>query len=168
MAVEIYYNWLMNRPWTDPKTHRLADKFWIPRGQDNIFLDQDSNYFTLSISVFLFAEPHTVNSTEIWPVTVLWGLEINITVLQRCCGLVPCLCFPLPLFSLFWRLTSLFIKTGPASLDQMKNSSLNYKFDCTQDFSTITSSPKPPVTHPQKKNDTRERKRRKTTPRQRQ
>lgn len=53
-------------------------------GQDNIFLDQDSNYFMLSISVFLFVEPHTVNSTEIWPVTMLWGLEMNSIVLQQC------------------------------------------------------------------------------------
>lgn len=116
-------------------------------GQDNIFLDQDSNYFMLSISVFLFVEPHTVNSTETWPVTMLRGLEINIWVLQQCWvskwlskGLSR-LSFPLPLFFLFWRLTSLFIKTDPATLDQMKNSSLNYKFDCTQDLSAITSPP---------------------------
>lgn len=53
-------------------------------GQDNIFLDQDLNYLMLSISVFLFIEPHSVNSTEIWPVTMLWGLEINISVFQQC------------------------------------------------------------------------------------
>lgn len=59
------------------------------------------------------------------------------------------LLFPLPLFCLFWGLTSLFIKTDPASLDQMRNSTLNYKSDCTQDlFPAITSAPKPPVTHP--------------------
>lgn len=63
-----------------PSGGRILDS----SGQDNIFLDQDSNYFTLSISVFLFVEPHSVNSTEIWPVTVFWGLEINISVFQRC------------------------------------------------------------------------------------
>ena len=35
------------------KKHRLEEEFWILLGQDNIFLDQDSNCFSLSISVVL-------------------------------------------------------------------------------------------------------------------
>lgn len=86
-------DWWRTTEYGDLYSHLLTDSWavleWSPNtpsggqildrsGQDNIFLDQDRNYFTLSISVFLFAEPHTVNSTEIWPVTALLGLEMNI------------------------------------------------------------------------------------------
>ncbi|KAG7241848.1 hypothetical protein INR49_024818 [Caranx melampygus] len=47
-------------------------------------------------------------------------------------------------------LTSLFIKTELASLDQMKDSSLNYKFNCTQDLFHNYVISQPPTTHPQK------------------
>lgn len=44
-----------------PSGGRILDSF----GRDNIFLDQDSNYFMLNIGVSLFAEPYSVNIAEI-------------------------------------------------------------------------------------------------------
>lgn len=121
---------LITDSWTDlewvPKT-QSGRKILDSSSRDNIFLDQDLNYFMLSM--FLFVEPHTVNSTEIWPLVMFKGLEMNIRVFQvgrLLKYVIPVLSSPSVFF--FWRLTSLFIKTDPASCDQMKNSSLNYKF----------------------------------------
>lgn len=74
MAAEIYAETLevtheqtLNDAQKTPSGRRILDS----SRQDNIFLDQVSNYVMLSISVFLFVEPRSVNSTEIRPVTVL-------------------------------------------------------------------------------------------------
>lgn len=48
----------------DAQKPHLENEFWI---QDNIFLDQDSNYFMLSGSaptLSLFVQPHSVNSAK--------------------------------------------------------------------------------------------------------
>lgn len=89
-----------------PSGGRILDSF----GRDNIFLDQDSNYFMLNIGVSLFAEPYSVNIAEIWPVTALWGLWINISVPQQSgvSGLAK--------RTFMCLLTSLFIKTGRGNL----------------------------------------------------
>lgn len=65
-----------------PAGRQILDSF----GRDNIFLDQDWNYFMLRISVFLFVEVESVNSVKIWLGTMLRGLEINIRVFQQCCA----------------------------------------------------------------------------------
>lgn len=129
-----------------PSGGRILDSF----GRDNIFLDQDSNYFTLNIGVSLFAEPYSVNIAEIWPVTALWGLGINISVLQQSgvSGLAK--------RTFMCLLTSLFIKTGRGSLwADEKFFSLNLKCVCTSNLSTIASSPQLLGNCPQRKHDTR-------------
>lgn len=49
----------------DPSKTLSGREILDSSGQDNIFLDQDSNYFMLGVSDDLFVEPYTVNIREI-------------------------------------------------------------------------------------------------------